>query len=72
MLGTTRKRRVGNLTFGRTTDYVLDHAPCEVLLNLVPRDYPTGGSSVVDELEQRGPTPPAAAGGGPVGPSVKD
>ena len=72
MLGTTRKRRVGNLTFGRTTDYVLDHAPCEVLLNLVPRDYPTEGSSVADKLEQRGPTPPAATGGGPVGPSVKD
>ena len=70
MLGTTRKRRVGNLTFGRTTDYVLDHSPCEVLLNLVPRDYPTGGSSVVDELEQRGPTPPAAPSGEPVGPSV--
>ena len=70
MLGTTRKRRVGNLTFGRTTDFVLDHSPCEVLLNLVPRDYPTGGSSVVDELEQRGPTPPVAPGDGPVGPSV--
>ena len=58
MLGTTRKRRVGNLTFGRTADFVLDHAPCEVLLNLVPRDYPTEGSSVMDGLEQRGPTPP--------------
>ena len=61
MLGTTRKRRIGNLIFGRTTDYVLDHAPCEVLLNLVPRDYPTEGSSVVDGLEQREPTPPAAS-----------
>ena len=61
MLGTTRKRRIGNLIFGRTTDYVLDHAPCEVLLNLVPRDYPTEGSSVTDGLEQRRPTPPAAA-----------
>ena len=28
----------------RTVDYVLQHAPCEVLVNLVPRDYPTGGS----------------------------
>ncbi len=72
LLGTTRKRRVGNLTFGVTTDYVLDHAPCEVLLNLVPKDYPTEGSSVVDARDQRGPTPPAATGGGPVGPSVKD
>ena len=45
ILGTTRKRRIGNLVFGRTADFVLDHAPCEVLLNLVPREYPTGGSS---------------------------
>ena len=71
MLGTTRKRRVGNLTFGRTTDYVLDHAPCEVLLNLVPKDYPTEGSSIADKLEQGGLTPPVA-GGGPVGPGMKD
>ena len=53
MVGTTRKRRIGNMTFGKTTDYVLDHAPCEVLLNLVPRDYPTEGSSVVSELGHR-------------------
>ena len=72
MLGTTRKRRVGNLTFGRTTDYVLDHSPCEVLLNLVPKDYPTGGSSIAEKLEQRGLTPPVIEGGEPVGPSVKD
>lgn len=72
ILGTTRKRRIGNLVFGRTSDFVLDHAPCEVLLNLVPKDYPTEGSSVVHGLEQRGPTPPAAGGGGSVGPSVKD
>jgi APA family basic amino acid/polyamine antiporter len=70
MLGTTRKRRVGNLTFGRTTDFVLDHAPCEVLLNLVPRDYPTDGSGVAEAAGQQGPTSPAASGG-PVGPSVK-
>ena len=35
-------------TFGRTTDYVLDHAPCEVLLNLVPEGLSYGG------LERRG------------------
>jgi hypothetical protein len=34
--------------FGRTTDYVIDNAPCEVLLNLVPKDYPTEGSFVTD------------------------
>ncbi len=63
IVGTTRKRRIGNRTFGRTTDFVLDNAPCEVLLNLVPKDYPTEGSSVNEALEQRGPVPPAAAGG---------
>jgi basic amino acid/polyamine antiporter, APA family len=49
IVGTARKRRIGNLVFGRTADYVLDHAPCEVLLNLVPRDYPTEGSSVAGD-----------------------
>ena len=73
MLGTTRKRRIGNLTFGRTTDYVLDHAPCEVLLNLVPKDYPTEGSSVADALQQRTPSGPASSGGaGSPGASVQD
>jgi len=46
ILGTTRKRRIGDLVFGRTADYVLDYAPCEVLLNLVPKEYPTGGTSI--------------------------
>ncbi len=46
IMGTQRKRRIGDLVFGRTTDYVIDNAPCEVLLNLVPKDYPTDGSSV--------------------------
>jgi len=46
ILGTQRKRRIGDLVFGRTTDYVIDNAPCEVLLNLVPKDYPTEGSSI--------------------------
>jgi amino acid transporter/nucleotide-binding universal stress UspA family protein len=70
ILGATRKRRIGNLVFGRTTDYVIDHAPCEVLLNLVPRDYRTEGSSVSGTSGVQGPTPPAATGGGPVGPIV--
>jgi len=44
IVGTARKRRVADRAFGRTVDYVLDHAPCEVLLNLVPKEYPTGGT----------------------------
>ncbi len=37
IIGTMRKRRIADRVFGRTSDYVLEHAPCEVLLNLVPR-----------------------------------
>ena len=61
ILGTMRKRRIGDLVFGRTADYVLDHAPCEVLLNLVPKDYPTGGSSVGAKGSQPAPKTPEAA-----------
>jgi len=53
ILGTTRKRRIGDLVFGRTADFVLDNAPCEVLLNLVPREYPTGGSSSDQKTDSR-------------------
>jgi APA family basic amino acid/polyamine antiporter len=62
VLGASRKRRIGNLVFGRTADYVLDHAPCEVLLNLVPKDYPTEGSSVTDGLERPEQSESATAG----------
>jgi nucleotide-binding universal stress UspA family protein len=71
MMGTSRKRRIGNLIFGRTTDYVLDHAPCEVLLNLVPRDYPTEGSSSSD-LAQFSSAPPRSEGEGSDPTRVKD
>jgi len=46
ILGTMRKRRIADRAFGRTTDYVVDHAPCEVLLNIVPKGYPSEGSAV--------------------------
>jgi len=45
ILGTMRKRRIADRAFGRTTDYVVDHAPCEVLLNIVPKGYPSEGSA---------------------------
>ena len=72
ILGTMRKRRIGDLVFGRTADYVLDHAPCEVLLNLAPKGYPREGSAVLGSQRQApGPKkPPAAGGGGPGGPSA--
>jgi APA family basic amino acid/polyamine antiporter len=62
ILGIARKRRIAGNVFGRTVDYVLEHAPCEVLLNLVPKDYPTGGSGV---LEATSAAPAAAAAGSP-------
>ena len=45
ILGSVKKRRVADRVFGRTIDYVLQHTPCEVIVNLVPRDYPTEGSA---------------------------
>jgi len=72
ILGTMRKRRIGNLVFGRTADFVLDHAPCEVLLNLVPKDYPTEGSGVFESGPQvSGPRPPASEGRGQGPPATK-
>ena len=38
ILGATRKRRFTERALGTTIDYVLQHAPCEVLINLVPLD----------------------------------
>jgi amino acid transporter/nucleotide-binding universal stress UspA family protein len=43
ILGSHRKRRIANRVFGGTVEYVLVHAPCEVLVNLVPYEYPTEG-----------------------------
>jgi hypothetical protein len=70
ILGTGRKRRIGNIVFGRTSDFVLDHAPCEVLLNLVPRDYPTEGSAVLESGPQAAGPKPSASDGGSKGPSA--
>ena len=73
ILGTMRKRRIGNLVFGRTADYILDHAPCEVLLNLVPKGYPSEGSAVPESgpQEASGPRPPASEGRGQGPPATK-
>jgi nucleotide-binding universal stress UspA family protein len=50
ILGAVHKRRIADRVFGTTVDYVLKNAPCEVLVNLVPRDYPTDGSGEDDAL----------------------
>jgi APA family basic amino acid/polyamine antiporter len=68
ILGTMRKRRIGNIVFGRTSDFVLDHAPCEVLLNLVPKDYPTEGSAIHDSDQAAPPPLPPDSQDGPQGP----
>jgi nucleotide-binding universal stress UspA family protein len=39
ILGAARKRRIAERVFGRTIDYVLDQAPCEVLINVVSKGY---------------------------------
>jgi APA family basic amino acid/polyamine antiporter len=57
ILGVMKKRRFTERAFGGTTDYVIEHAPCEVLVNIVP---PTG----VYEAEAKVPSPHA---GGPRG-----
>jgi nucleotide-binding universal stress UspA family protein len=66
--GTMRKRRIGDRVFGRTSDYVLDHAPCEVMLNLVPSSYPVDGSGVPTVVKRT--AGPAAGKGSGAGPSV--
>jgi nucleotide-binding universal stress UspA family protein len=68
ILGTVRKRRIADRVFGTTVDYVLQHASCEVLVNLVPRDYPTGGSG--DAGGAPGGAPRAAAHGGDDSPAA--
>jgi len=55
ILGTARKRRIADRAFGSTVDHVLDHAPCEVLLNLVPKGYPTAGSADLPDGTSGGP-----------------
>ena len=65
ILGTARKRRIGNLVFGRTADYVLDHAPCEVLLNLVPKDVSYGGTGDYGEACGAAPADARASAGQP-------
>jgi len=68
ILGTTRKRRIGNLVFGRTADFVLDHAQCEVLLDLVPKGYPTEGSAVLESGPQASRPQPLVSEDGRQGP----
>jgi len=67
IMGSVKKRRIGDRAFGKTTEYVLQHAPCEVLVNLVPRNYPMEGSAdgavarALSEIESEDGSPGAPA-----------
>ncbi len=45
ILGSQGKRRIADKVFGRTIDYVLDHLPCEAIINVIPRELLTGGAA---------------------------
>jgi len=68
ILGATRKRRIAERAFGRTIDYVIQHAPCEVLINLVPLEgvYAAAGADGADAPDAPGGagTPPGLGGPG--------
>jgi len=51
IVGAVKKRRVDDRLFGDSVTYVLRHAPGEVLVNLVPADYPMQGSAAEIEAE---------------------
>jgi APA family basic amino acid/polyamine antiporter len=57
ILGATRKRRFTERAFGGTIDYVLQHAPCEVLINLVPLEgvYVEDGAKPVEAAASASP-----------------
>ena len=38
VLGSQGKRRIADKVFGRTIDYVLDHLPCEAIINVIPKE----------------------------------
>jgi len=51
IVGAVKKLRVDERLFGDSVTYVLRHAPGEVLVNLVPADYPMQGSAAEIEAE---------------------
>ncbi len=45
ILGSQGKRRIADKVFGRTIDYVLDHLPCEAIINVIPRELLSGDAA---------------------------
>jgi APA family basic amino acid/polyamine antiporter len=62
VIGSRRRRQPGSRRFGKTVDYVLDHAPTEVVHNLVPAEYPEADALVLAP-GQIAPTEPTPTGG---------
>jgi APA family basic amino acid/polyamine antiporter len=61
IVGAVKKRRVDDRLFGDAVTYVLRHAPGEVLVNLVPADYPMQGSAAEIEAERMATAPSAGS-----------
>jgi hypothetical protein len=51
-----RRRRTDNRLVGDTVAYLMRNAPGEVLLNLVPPDYPMQGSAAEYDAWQAAPS----------------
>jgi APA family basic amino acid/polyamine antiporter len=45
IMGVVKKRRIAERIFGDSVTHVLQHASCEVIVNLVPSEYPMRGSA---------------------------
>ncbi|HMK93497.1 MAG TPA: universal stress protein, partial [Thermoleophilia bacterium] len=71
ILGVTRKPRFTQRAFGSTLSYVIEHASCEVLINLVPQEgvyAPDGGQhALTTAVATPGGDGAGAAGGVRVG-----
>ena len=63
ILGSQGKRRIADKVFGRTIDYVLDHLPCEAIINVIPRELLPAGTS--RDAGAHGAPAPAATAVGP-------
>jgi APA family basic amino acid/polyamine antiporter len=59
VLGSRRRQQPGGRRFGRTVDYVLEHAPTEVIHNLVPTAYPVADALVLPAGQSAPDTAPA-------------
>ncbi len=65
IMGAVKRRPSGERLFGDTLTFVLRNAPDEVLVNLVPSDYPMDGSAAELGSDPAERAPQAPAGNGP-------